>query len=350
LRQAIPGSGLLRCIGWIGYGKPRSYVRADRQVRPTTDLYRILVRIGLRCISAPALVVVTGILAATVQAQTVSQPGDGALTAAHVRHRLPVPANPKLPTLFIIGDSTVRNGQGTGTGGQWGWGEPIVGLFDTNKINVVNRALGGTSSRTYYLSQWPGTLALIKPGDFVIMQFGHNDSSPVNDTSRARGTIKGTGEETQTITNLLTQKVEVVHTFGWYERAMVTEARAHGATPMVCSLIPRNTWKEGHVARGAGNYGGWAGEVAHSEHAPFLDINEIIARTYERLGQEQVQALFIAGAGPHTSLAGAQTNAICVVSAQKALQPDPLAGYYSAAAGNIAPADLSQAAAPSKKE
>jgi lysophospholipase L1-like esterase len=285
-------------------------------------------------------IIILGLSVAPLWAQPVIHPGDGALAAAHIRHPWPVPANPKLPTLFIIGDSTVRNGQGTGTGGQWGWGEPIVALFDTNKINIVNRALGGTSSRTYYNTQWPGTLALVKPGDFVIMQFGHNDGSAINDTNRARGTIKGVGEETRKIDNLITKQHEVVHSFGWYERAMITEARARGAVPMVCSLIPRNTWRNGHAARNTHDYGGWAGEVARAEHAPFLDINEIIARHYDELGQEKVKALFIAGAGPHTSQAGAETNAICVVSALKALIPDPLAGYFSDQAANIAPANL----------
>src|SRR5437899_4980413 len=58
------------------------------------------------------------------------------------------PANPKLPTLFIIGDSTVRNGQGDGRNGQWGWGDIVGEYFDQAKINVVNWALGGRSSRT----------------------------------------------------------------------------------------------------------------------------------------------------------------------------------------------------------
>ena len=289
-------------------------------------------------------VIVAALLPGPLSGQAVVQPGDGALTGAHVRHRLPLPANPKLPSLFFIGDSTVRNGEGTGTGGQWGWGEPIVALFDTNKINVVNRALGGTSSRTYYLTQWPGTLALVKPGDFVIMQFGHNDGSALNDTNRARGTIKGVGEETEEIDNWVTKQHEVVHSFGWYERAMITEARAHGATPMVCSLIPRNTWKNGRAARNVSNYGGWAGQVAQAERAPFLDINEIIARKYDELGQERVKALFIVGAGPHTSRAGAETNAICVVAALKSLIPDPLAGYFSDQAANIAPANLGKPA------
>ena len=289
-----------------------------------------------------AAILVWVLFPALMYAQAVAQPGDGALTPARVRHALPVPANSHLPSLFIIGDSTVRNGQGAGGGGQWGWGDQIGALFDTNKINVVNRALGGTSSRTYYRTQWPNTLALIKPGDFVMMQFGHNDSGAINDTNRARGTIKGVGEETQEIVNLLTKQPEVVHTFGWYERAMITEARACGAAPLVCSLIPHNRWKDGRVVRNAADYGGWAAGVAQAGHVPFLDINEIIARQYEQLGQEKVNALFVAGAGPHTSLAGAQTNALCVVAALKSLKENPLAPYFSEKAAGILPADLSQ--------
>ena len=108
------------------------------------------------------------------------------------------PANPRLPTLFLIGDSTVRNGRGDGAGGQWGWGEPLVDLFDSARINVVNRAIGGTSSRTYMTNgAWDRVLALLKPGDFVMMQFGHNDDGAVNDASRARGTLRGRGRRDQ---------------------------------------------------------------------------------------------------------------------------------------------------------
>ena len=108
---------------------------------------------------------------------------------------LPEPANASLPSLILIGDSTVRNGrddgQGKGAAGQWGWGNPLAGFFDPARINVVNRAIGGLSSRTYLSAgHWQRTLAFIKPGDVVLIQFGHNDSGPVNDTSRARGTIK----------------------------------------------------------------------------------------------------------------------------------------------------------------
>jgi lysophospholipase L1-like esterase len=256
-----------------------------------------------------------------------------------------MPANPKLPSLYLIGDSTVRNGQGTGTGGQWGWGDEIAPFFDTGKINVVNRALGGTTSRTYYRDLWPNVLAMLKPGDFVLMQFGTNGGA-INDASRARGELHGIGDETQAITNLVTKKFEVVHTFGWYEKQMIADARSKGATPMVCSLIPRNAWRDGKAARsGADSAAGWAGQAAKSVNAPFIDLNEIIARQYDQLGQEKVNMLFVAGAGPHTSLAGAQTNAICVVAGIKGLKENPLTAYLSEAGRGVTPADLSQPAA-----
>src|SRR5436309_10507891 len=83
--------------------------------------------------------------------------------------------NPALRTLWIIGDSTVRNGQDTGNNGQWGWGNPIAHFFDRTRINVQNRALGGTSSRTFQtLGKWDAVLAEMKPGDYLLLQFGHN--------------------------------------------------------------------------------------------------------------------------------------------------------------------------------
>jgi len=255
-----------------------------------------------------------------------------------------VPANTNLPSLFLIGDSTVRNGQGNGGGGQWGWGDQLAPFFDTSKINVVNRALGGTTSRTYYRDFWARTLALIRPGDFVIMQFGTN-GGPINDASRARGELHGIGDEFQDITNLVTKNLETVHTFGWYELQMVAETRAKGATPLICSLIPRNSWRDGRAARsGTNSPAGWAAEAARAAKAPFIDLNEIIARQYDSLGQEKVNALFVANAGPHTSLAGAQTNALCVVAGLKALKDNPLAPFFSENARTVQPADVNQPA------
>jgi lysophospholipase L1-like esterase len=260
---------------------------------------------------------------------------------AAARRPLPVPANPRLPSLFLIGDSTVRNGQGDGSnGGQWGWGEPLAAYFDPTKINVVNRAVGGLSSRTYLTGGfWNDTKALIKPGDFVLIQFGHNDSGAVNDTSRARASLRGVGEETQEIDNLLTKQHEVVHTYGWYLRTYIADARARGAIPIVCSPVPRKGFTDGKAGRNTGTYGGWAADVARSEKVAFVPLNEIIARKYDALGPEKVEPLF-ADANTHTSLAGAELNAASVIAGLKALKGDPLAPYFSSKARGIAAADM----------
>jgi lysophospholipase L1-like esterase len=287
------------------------------------DLNASLVVAGLKGVKDSPL---TPLLSAKGQAVA---PYPAPLIVDEARLNLPVPANPALPTLFLIGDSTVRNGRGDGSNGQWGWGEPIVDSFDTAKINVVNRAVGGLSSRTYLtLGHWDRILAMLKPGDFVIMQFGHNDNGPLDDSARARGTLKGSGDETQEIDNPLTGKHEVVHTYGWYLKKFIADARAKGATPVVCSLIPRKIWKDGKIARDSESYAGWAAQVAASEDVAFVDLNESIARRYDELGPEKVEPLF-ADPHTHTSRAGAELNAEVVVAGLKGLQKNPLAPYFS---------------------
>jgi lysophospholipase L1-like esterase len=253
------------------------------------------------------------------------------------RLNLPAPANPDLPTLFLIGDSTVRNGRGDGSNGQWGWGEPIVEYFDPAKINVVNRAVGGLSSRTYLTQgHWDRVLAMLKPGDFVMMQFGHNDSGPLDDPARARGTIRGTGDETREIDNPITKRHEVVRSYGWYLKKFIADAQARAATPIVCSPIPRKIWKDGKIARSADSYQQWAADVAKSENVAFVDLNEIIAMRYDALGPEKVEPLF-ADPHTHTSRAGAELNAECVVGGLKGLRNDPLAQYFSGKGDIVTP-------------
>jgi lysophospholipase L1-like esterase len=254
--------------------------------------------------------------------------------------QLPVPANPKLPTLFLIGDSTVRNGRGDGGGGQWGWGEPLVDDFDLTKINVVNRAIGGLSSRTYQNAPdgglWAATLALIKPGDFVLIQFGHNDGGKPDEPTRARASLPGVGNDKMEIENPILKMHETVHSYGWYLRKLVDDIKAKGATPIICSPIPRKGWKDGRTVRNADNYGGWARQVAKQEKIGFVDLNEIIARRYDALGEAAVEPLF-GDPHTHTSRAGAELNAECVIAGLKALKVNPLADDFSAKGAAVKP-------------
>jgi lysophospholipase L1-like esterase len=226
----------------------------------------------------------------------------------------PLPAiDPKLPTVFLVGDSTVK----VGTAGQVGWGEVIGKHFDLSRINLVNYARGGRSSRTFQTEGlWIRVLSAMRPGDFVLIQFGHNDGGELFETTRPRGSLPGTGNETREGTVALSQSFEVVHTFGWYLTKYVTDARDRGATPIVCSLVPRGRWADGKIVREP--YAGWAHDVARATKAPFLDLNDIIARHYETLGQEKVTALF-ADAGTHTTPEGAALSASLVVSGLRTL-------------------------------
>jgi lysophospholipase L1-like esterase len=242
-----------------------------------------------------------------------------------------------LATVFYIGDSTVRNGSGDGANGEWGWGDLTAPFFDTTRVNVVNCALGGRSSRTFLTQgHWDRVLTHLKRGDVVIMQFGHNDGGALNDTSRARGTIRGIGEEREAIDNLLTKRPEVVRSYGWYLRRYVADTRARGATPVVASLVPRNVWQDDRVVRNASDYAGWAEQVARAEGVAFLDLNELVAREYDALGPERVKALF-GRDHTHTSLAGARLAARVVIAALKGLRQNPVEGYLSPAAAAVRP-------------
>ena len=273
------------------------------------------------------------------------------------------PANPNLPSLILIGDSTVRNGHGTGSDGLWGWGAPIADLFDPAKINVVNLAIGGLSSHSYISGgYWDVSLEYVKPGDFVLIQWGHNDggiqlpgTAPIPDAGLAPGatpptpppgatprgpnvggSLPGIGEETYDVTNARTGKVETVHTYGWYLRKYIADVRAKGATPILCSLVPRKIWVDGHIRRQTDTYRGWAQQVAEQQHVGFVDLNEIIARRYDALGTTAVDGLF-GDPHTHTNLAGAQLNAECVVAGLRALPHDPLAAYLSSKGRAIQP-------------
>jgi len=239
-----------------------------------------------------------------------------------------LPEKKDKPVIYLIGDSTVKNGTGSGDGGLWGWGVYLHTMFDTSKVSIKNYALGGRSSRTFITQGlWDNVLALLKPGDYVFIQFGHNDSSPLNDVSRARGTLMGTGEETEEIDNILTKHHETVHTYGWYLRKYIADAKAQGAIPVICSLVPRNIWENGKVVRASDNYGLWARETAEATGINFIDLNEIISAKYEFLGQEEVSTKLFLTDHTHTNEAGAIINAAAVAEGIKQLKKCKLKKY-----------------------
>jgi lysophospholipase L1-like esterase len=213
------------------------------------------------------------------------------------------------PTLWLIGDSTVKNGHEDGSGNMWSWGTVIKYHFDTKRINVVNKALGGTSSRSFWQrGLWKAVIDQAKPGDYVIMQFGHNDGGRTYNDAKARASVPGIGDNTVD-TTLVNGQQESVHAYGWYLRQYVAQAQATGVTPIICK-VARNQ-KDTYVK--------WAREVAEQTHAYFIDLNNRVADKYDKMGQEAVKPFF-PNEHTHTSWGGAVINAETVVEGIRSLQ------------------------------
>jgi rhamnogalacturonan acetylesterase len=227
---------------------------------------------------------------------------------------------PSKPVFYIIGDSTVRNPNRP----QCGWGELISEKFDTSLISISNQAIAGRSTRTFVSEgRWDKVLSTLKTGDYVIMQFGHNEgSSPDTTRNGRRGVLRGIGEETKDLV-WPNGKAETVHTYGWYLRKFITDAKAKGAIPIVASMIPRNEFRDGKVIRASGDFGKWAAEVAAQTGAYFVDLNRITADKYDQMGPVEVKKLF-PGDHTHTNVEGATINSASVVEGLKELKDCPI--------------------------
>jgi len=253
---------------------------------------------------------------------------------------------PDLPTLYIAGDSTAEPAKEKAT--LRGWGTDIGTFFDPEKINVVCRAIGGRSARTFITEgRWDRILAALKPGDFVLVQFGHNDAGDYRDPkAKGRPSIHGEGDETAEAVRSDLQTMETIHTFGWYLRKYANDAKARGAIPILLSKIPHQDWQDGRIVRqdDQETFIRWTRNAAAATGALFVDANEIISLGYERLGPQQVEPLF-ADRRTHTSAAGARYNAAAIIAGFKGLRPNPLAPYFSSRAGDL-PASLQVPSVP----
>ena len=246
---------------------------------------------------------------------------------------------PDRPTLFLIGDSTVRNGHGDGAGDLWGWGDFLGTHFDTNRVQIANRALGGRSSRTFFTEGlWEKVRQGLRPGDFVLMQFGHNDGGQIAKGDRPRASLPGNGNQAQKVIVESTGKTETVQTYGWYLRRYISDTKAARATPVVLSPVPRNIWKEGKVVRASNDYGKWSKEAAKGGKAAFIDLNDLAARRYEEAGEDVVSTRFFTSQDhTHTTLEGAKLNAERVASGLRSLP-----ALMALLSGSAVPNDLSR--------
>lgn len=227
-----------------------------------------------------------------------------------------------LPTLWIAGDSTVKN-----QGAMRGWGQDIGGLLDPKKIQVVNRAIGGRSSRTFFTEgRWNDMLKTMKAGDIVLVQFGHNDVGPLDERGKFRGSVKGIGDETEQVKKP-DGSVETVHSYGWYLKQFARTAKAKGATVVLCSPVPHKKFdREGKFVRDWQEWRGWVKDCAAAEGVLYLDLADLVGSKYATMTPAEVEALF-ADKGTHTNAAGALLNARAVVDGLNSMPENPLRGF-----------------------
>ena len=233
------------------------------------------------------------------------------------------------PVVFITGDSTVKNND-KDPDGMWGWGAVANTVFDETKIDIVNAAMAGRSCRSYLNEgRWERVYNSLKPGDFVLIQFGHNDISPI-DKPKYRGAI-ATAQDTCHVyrmeaakedlskQNVIDQKLksntqvgsyEVVYSFGWYLKKFIQDVREKGATPILVSLTPRNEWTDGKIERRNDTYGKWYREVVEATGVEFVDLHNITADFLDKkCGSKEKAMKYFNHDHTHTSLLGAKTNA-----------------------------------------
>lgn len=233
------------------------------------------------------------------------------------------------PVLFLVGNSTMRTGTlGNGNNGQWGWGFYAGDYFDPDKITVENHALGGTSSRTFYNRLWPDVIKGVRPGDWVIIELGHNDNGPY-DSGRARASIPGVGTDSLNVTIKETGVKETVYTYGEYMRRFIRDVKAKGGHPILFSLTPRYAYEDKDstiIKRVNKTFGLWAKQIAEEQNVPFIDLNDISARKFEKFGKNKVKYMFYIDR-IHTSAFGAKVNAESAADGIRAYEGLELANY-----------------------
>ena len=177
---------------------------------------------------------------------------------------------------------------------------------------------------------------MLRPGDYVLIQFGHNDIGPINN-KKERGEIACAKDTSHVYRMESTGKYKVIYSFGWYLRKMIDDCKEKGAIPIVLSFTPRNSWHEGdgkvhgtfypvkeklnreYIERRNDNYiPQWCSEIAKETNVEFVDVLNITADWLDKYcGMAAVAVGYYNHDHTHCSLKGARVNAGSVAKGLK---------------------------------
>ncbi|CAE6354268.1 unnamed protein product [Rhizoctonia solani] len=230
-------------------------------------------------------------------------------------------------SLYLVGDSTMASHKASE--GIEGWGVPLNNYL--TGVTLVNRAVSGRSARSYWREKkWADVQALLKSGDYVVIEFGHNDGGSPSTSDRA--SVVGEGSETQTVT-LADGTVETVYTWPTYIKWMIDGAKSKGATPIISSTTPNNPF-EGvtTINYTPGRFVTYAKNAAAAKGVPYVDHFTASLLYYDKLGKAVTESYF-PNDHTHTNAAGANAVAWAFLSALRCPSASGVLSQYINSAG-----------------
>jgi lysophospholipase L1-like esterase len=174
-------------------------------------------------------------------------------------------------TVHLIGDSTMANKPVIPANPERGWGQ-MLPMYFKDSVRVENYAQNGRSTKSFINEgRWAKVVSALKPGDFVIIQFGHNDEKTNN--------VKvGTAPFGEFTTNLV---------------RFVRETREHKATPILATPVARRKFNEtGTLTNSHGVYPDAVRNVAGRESVPLLELTTATENLLQQLGPESSKRMF----------------------------------------------------------
>lgn len=171
-------------------------------------------------------------------------------------------------TVYMIGDSTMAN-KSSEKHPEMGWGQAFKEYVGKGVV-VDNRAMDGRSSRSFIEEgRWTSILKTLKEGDYVIIQFAHNDEK----VDTPRGTT--------------------IYDYKQNLKKFIGETRARKAVPILLTPVTRRTFTDGKLVNSHGAYPDAAREVAKEESVAFIDALQLSEEIVTELGPERSKELYL---------------------------------------------------------
>ncbi|KAJ8084464.1 hypothetical protein PM082_003234 [Marasmius tenuissimus] len=204
-------------------------------------------------------------------------------------------------TVYFAGDSTMAASNGV----IQGWATAIGQYLS---IPAVNKAIGGESSRTYTANgRFNDIINSVKSGDFVVIEFGHNDAS-AGAVDNGKQSAVGDGYDITANVKTANGSTILIHSFAYYIENAITALQAKGAIPIISSLTPRNGFVNGQIGYDGGRFQTYAKSIGTRKNIVYIDHYSYTAQAFNALGQSTVTTYFPNDA-LHFNAAGAKVVA-----------------------------------------